>query len=800
VWIVSAAVAAVASQLAQGLLDTRAGLVVAVALGVAVAVWLTGASGKRATLVACLCVLSALLATRPVEPPEDPQHLYALLDERGVTTAELTLEARVVSSMPRAGGGMRYLLTAKRLAAPTERPLRGRMLLYVRSKAPHLAGGEVVRFRSRLRRISGFGNPGELDWVGWNARRGVYVSGFVWSGADLQRSPGDSGVSLARYVGALRLRVATVLTEKRGRGGALMAALVTGERGRLSAEDTRAMTAAGLAHVLAISGLHLGLVGGGVYWLAMRTLLRTRWPRAGVDVSRLAVLASMLATLGYAALSGGGVSVTRATWMAVAAAAATWRGRPGSAVATLAAAALAISLAMPGIACEAGFQLSFAAVSAILAHAAWSRSRARKSRIAIFDALAISLTCWLVTAPIVTQHFARFAVYGAPATVATAPLATIVVASGLFCAAGLAAGLPEAFVRPAANAGALAAEWLLRIAGFVSALPGAELELVAPGPWLAAVLVALPIVFLSIRGRWQRPLVASLLVLATGSAASSWWQRYRSDVLDVYFLSVGQGDAAVIKLPGGKIAVVDAGPPGRGATVVGPFLRRIQVRRIDHWIVTHAQEDHYGGAEEILDRFEVGEVWSAAGACAVEGFERLRDRLSSRGARLVSIGEASAASRSALSYNAAALPTRSGVGWRMIALWPRDDSGLCNDNDRSVVLRIDFSGRAVLLTGDIEARAEARLAALDPAALDADVANAPHHGSRTSSTAAFVAAVSPEFVVASAGSGNRYGFPRPEVVARYRAAGSRFFCTADDGAVHARIRADGSIALRTTLH
>ncbi|HET9063511.1 MAG TPA: DNA internalization-related competence protein ComEC/Rec2, partial [Candidatus Binatia bacterium] len=586
-------------------------------------------------------------------------------------------------------------------------------------------------------------------------------------------------------VGALRARVTAAATSAdRGRAGALVAALITGERTLLGEDDARAVTAAGLAHVLAISGLNLSLVGGGVFWLVHRALLETRLARRGVDVARGAALAGVIATLAYTAISGGGVSVARATLTAIVAGGALWQGRRGTGLAALAAASLVISLAMPGVAREAGFQLSFAAVVAILAYGSALRQR-RRAPSMVQQAIELSFLCWAVSTPIVAQHFGRVAIYGAPATLITAPLATAIVATGLTGAAAVAVGVPDVG-EPFFAVGAWAAQWLLRAAHAFAAMPAAELRVVAPGPVAATAAALAPFSLLLHGGR--RAVVATVagasLALSTLVAVHD---RYRTDVLDVQFLAVGQGDSTVMRLPGGAITVIDAGLPGRCAMVVAPFLRRARVRRIDHLVVTHAQDDHAGGIAELLDEVEIAELWLPAGDCNVDTFARLRAVARERGAAVVEVGGGD-------------LPVRGGYAWRLAALWPRDAHGACDDNDRSVVVAVDFAGRRVLLGGDIEARAEAALvSAVGPARLDADVLNAPHHGSRTSSSPPFVAATSPAVVVASAGQGNRYGFPRNETRTRYLAAGARFLTTAIDGAVHVRLDERGDLDVRTTL-
>lgn len=796
--LIAVAAAATAAQLAQAYVGSKIMLApIAVLTAVASVAWLMPPSGRRkvgggprplgegratpATIA--LAIACALACTRVPSPSTASENVIALIGAEPASKREWRIEARVTDVAPSGRGGARWLVDAVAVEDPEPRALHGRIQLYLRAHVPAIVVGQRVRFRARPRRITPFGNPGELDWVGWNARRGAFVSAFVWDGREVEVLAVEAS-TLAERVGVLRARINEAATADGGRAGALVAALITGERMLLPSPDSRAVTASGLAHVLAISGLNLSLVGGGVFWLVHRALLETRLARAGIDVARGAALAGVLATLAYTAISGGGVSVARAALMAVIASGAVWQGRHGSGGAALATAALAIALAMPGVAREAGFQLSFVAVVAILAYGA-ALGRRRRAPSLLRTSIELSLLCWAVSTPIVAQHFGRIAVYGALATLVTAPLATVIVACGLAGAATLAAGV-SAFGDPLFAVASWSAEWLLRLAHAFAALPAAELQVVAPGPVATAAAVAAPFSLL-VEGRKRTFLAvasAGIAVVATGLAVH---ERYRTDTLDVYFLAVGQGDSTVVRLPGGRIAVVDAGPPGRGAMVVAPFLRRAQVRRIDYLVVTHAQDDHAGGMAELLDEVEVGELWTSAGDCDVASFAALREKARALGIANIEVG-------------ASELPARSGEGWRLATLWPREPTGACDDNDRSVVVAVEFAGRRVLLGGDIEARAEAALvAAVGSPGLDADVLNAPHHGSATSSSPPFVTATSPAVVVASTGQGNRYGFPQRQTRERYLAAGARFLTTAADGAVHVRIDDHGSLDVRTTL-
>jgi competence protein ComEC len=274
--------------------------------------------------------------------------------------------------------------------------------------------------------------------------------------------------------------------------------------------------------------------------------------------------------------------------------------------------------------------------------------------------------------------------------------------------------------------------------------------------------------------RRRRRAVAAVLVVLGGADIGSWARErfFRRDLL-VRFLDVGQGDAAVVELPGGAVVVVDGGgfPRSRfdvGERVVARYLWTRKVLRLEAIAATHADFDHQGGLHALAREFSPRELWRSRLAAAAEGLEPLERIVRERGGRVRALSAGEEVWRSG--------------GVAIHCLHPPPE-GRLSDNDSSLVLRIAAGEVSLLLAGDVEREAEERIPA--PAA---EVLKVPHHGSRTSSTSGFLSRVRPRVAVFSVGSGNRYGLPHPEVLARYRALGVRILRTDLDGSILVRAR------------
>jgi len=402
--------------------------------------------------------------------------------------------------------------------------------------------------------------------------------------------------------------------------------------------------------------------------------------------------------------------------------------------------------------------------------------------------LAVSAAAFLGTAPLSAFHVHQVSWVTLLANALAVPMfGTITVALGV--AAALSYPLSRTLAGlliDAAWPGLWLGEHIVRL---FSTVPGAGLRVVTPSLVELALAYALLLAVLCLDGRRRRAIVSLLVLLALSDAG--WWYRerlYRSD-LRVTFLSVGQGDAAVVECPGSAVMVIDGGGLGDGSFDVGerliaPFLWRRKIARIDTAVMSHPQWDHYGGLSYVVRQFRPSEFWSTGDiARGSVHFSELEKALDATGVHRVALGPG--------------MTRRCGDALvRILGPTTRSESV----NDRSLVFRLEWSDGGVLFTGDIEWEGEAALLAAADGALRSMVLKVPHHGSATSSTPAFVDAVHPVWAVASIGFDNRFGFPHAKTLATYAHAGVRLLRTDRDGAVRLTMERSGSTTVQVTRH
>ncbi|CAK0742371.1 competence protein ComEC [Gammaproteobacteria bacterium] len=684
---------------------------------------------------------------------------------------DVVVEGRI-SSIPRNfGRGERFDLDTLTLTVKGETlPWRRKIRLFWYGANHNLMVGERWQLNVRLKCPHGQMNPGGFDQEGWLFQKGIHAQGTVRP----QQSAARLDTGHWRYaINRLRQNLAVAITQALPDSPylGLMQGLAIGETAAITPMQWDTLTRTGTIHLLAISGSHIVLVAALAYFVT-----RHAWAWAGqaalwFAAPRAGAVGAIIAALGYAALANFPISTQRAVVMVSVAMIALLIDRiprPGH---LLAQALFMVLLLDPLAVNDAGFWLSFGTVI-IIFHLVVGRVEKKTKWFAgkkfkhffvgwrTFVRIQWGITIALL--PLLLMFFQQVAVYAPFANLIAIPwleLVTIpVVLAGILL-------LP---IFPILGSLLLTlADFLLSmlwsILEFFASLPLAIWSPPAPPGWAVVVAIIGALLLIAPRGlpgRWLG--VIGLMPLALLPAPRPGFGDLWLTVLDV-----GQGLSVVIRTTSHTL-VYDTGMGhgdgyDSGSTVIVPFLRYVGRQRIDTLLISHADNDHRGGTAALLAALPE----SPRILGAVQGGEPCY-----RG----------------LAWN------WDGVNFRVIH--PTAGDGFTG-NDASCVLRVAWAGGALLLTGDIGRAAEARLVAEAPWDLPSTVIVVPHHGSRGSSTQTFVATVATKVVVYACGYRNRFGFPHPEVVARYANAGAQSFDTARQGAIEAHLGPGSSVTVES---
>ena len=620
--------------------------------------------------------------------------------------------------------------------------------------------GDIWELELRLRQPRGMLNPGVFDYESWMFRERYRASGYVVGGKRNHLLETGSVTRLQRF--RARFVASARAATRSDSAAAILAAIGVGARHAITREQWDNFAASGTSHLMAISGLHVGLAALAAFIVAFGVL--TPVMRRNGYVA--AIVMGAICALVYSLVSGFGVPARRASIMLAVVAFTVWRRRQLDPAATVALAGVVVFLTDPVATMRPGFHLSFAAVVLLL----WLARRKDTVRSAwrIVDAprqlLVMQVFLLFGLLPLTALIFQRFAVAATPANLVAVPVFSFVtvpltltgMVSGSFFPAitsfllGLAAHSIDAL------------EWFI---GYVVALPFASISL-ARIQGIAWLFVWVPLAWVILPRGWPGRGIAVLGILAIVS-----WKPAAppADCFDAWVLDAGQGLAVAVQTSTG-VLLYDTGMAWRSGgsvadQVVLPFLRSRRIDHIDWLVVSHSDLDHSGGVPRILDEVGVGEVI---------------------------VGELLGLKQQRRCAN--------GQNWtsgdiRFEVLHP-GTFATRDGNASSCVLRVSAGSYSLLLTGDIEAASERELVQAR-APLAANIAIVPHHGSTTSSTVPFIDSVYPDFAVVSAGYANRWGFPKDAVVERWKAMGAEVLNTATSGALYFRVCAGAGVIRNT---
>ena len=748
---------------------------------------------KRETLFTpiILCVLGGYLSIQPWLGSEPSDHHVIRYADQGYWTIQGNVAGRAMVNKYR----WQFLLDARRLTGKDcSVDVKGLIRVTGSGEWPGAEAGDRVTFRGRLRSIRSFTNPGGFDYERHMRLKGIRARVYA-SARSLKIESRATSIGILHRIQSLgdmlSLRMETALGVDRPESVGLLKALILGQRDQISPEFREEFNRAGLGHVLAISGLHVGMVATVAFIAAIWII-----PILPVAVDRgwcrkAAALFSLGPVLLYGILAGLSPSTQRAMLMVAVFLSGFWVGRRHDWLNTLALAALAILIWHPPALLTISFQLSFAAVLAILIGVnrwperrddlpagVWSRLLRRFYSFARISAFAIAGTL-----PLVLHYFNHASTVGLATNLIVVPVVGMVVVP-----AGLAGAVTVAlntdigcFFWQIAAWGADVICWTVHR---VASWPWASIQTVTP----TAIEIILYYLLCGVGLYWRklpyRWTVVSIVTLLCVLDAGFWWyQRHGGSDLKLTVLDVGQASANLLELPGGYTVMVDGGGFSDnsifdvGARVLAPILWRKKIKTVDLVVLTHADSDHLNGLFYIIDHFNVAEVWSNHEAAPNKSYGRWIGLLARNNVRHSDFNRLSRRM------------TRNGVQFEILSpprgfLFHRQMDGKNDLNNNSIVLRVSKGSVSFLFTGDIMKRAESELVArVGVHGLRSTVLMIPHHGSRTSSSSGFISAVAPSEAIISAGWQNRFKFPHGEVLGRLKSEKCRTWCTANDGAV-----------------
>jgi len=656
---------------------------------------------------------------------------------------------------------------------------------------PRLYEGDHVRLRGEIQSAPEKRNPGGFDYAAYLSRRGTCCTMYVGDPSNVTRLSGERDAVtdlVVRGRSYVRWQILRYVPSEDGQ--AVLQALLLGDRSRITDGQRDRFAQTGLMHLLAVSGLHVFLVGMVFYVLLRPLLMRFRLGWKTMEVTR--AVATVVVLGFYMLLTGARPSVVRAVVMSALFIGGIVFQRSTHPLNTLGVAALVLLAVRPPALFDVGFQLSMAAVAGIvtlnprLLEVVPESYRTSSVADWLVSMISVSLAAMLGTAPVLLYHFGWVSaaglllnVVGIPCTgLALSAAVAMEMVGGVWPTAGAAFGsTADLFVKGLLLTSRWGTEWFA----------WAGVRMATPNVWTLGALVG----GLFGLAQWPRPrlrwrcLLCALFLAAGGVWMGVIGQDARPTV-DVLFFDVGQGDAALVSSPEGKHVLVDTGPRSFGgesaaAHSVLPYLERHGIEHLEAVVVTHPDGDHLGGLPTILSEVSVGRVLHSGQQVDTDLYAKTRRFLDRQGvsSRAVERGD---------SFSFGAI--------RMQVLGPPQDPsrrGIESENGRSVVVHVAYGETDVLLPGDVEAQAERDLVRTYGDQLSSRVVKVPHHGSETSSTSAFVESTvdtsSRTRAVVSVGELNRFGMPSKLVLHRWREHGAKIQSTADQGGVW--LRTDG---------
>lgn len=663
-----------------------------------------------------------------------------------------------VASIPRQDGGVQRFVfdvdATENALAEAKMPKKIRLSWYY---GDPVQAGDVWQFLVRLKPPHGFMNPGGFDYERWLYQQGIHATGYV------RKSHYNARVEVAPVYSVQRLRENISKSLPGPAFSGMIKALVIGERSSISQAQWDTLIATGTNHLMAISGLHIGLVSLFGYWLSRRLVPAPVMLR--VPAQHIAICVGACVALLYAMLAGFAIPTQRAMIMLSCVAGALLLRRTAYSPDILSIALLLVLLWDPMAVLSAGFWFSFLAVAAIFYALSTSNSDVTESRLRsiLKQWVWIQLAITLALFPVSLHLFQQASLVSPVANLMLVPYVSFIVVP-LVLIGLLSMPVSTSLSAMLFTLASSLFELIWPLLEWLAETPVSRWSQHQPGLLLTALGMLGAVILLSRNIGYKRFAGVLFLVPMLGFTPA----QPADGAIKVTFLDVGQGLSVVINT-GSHVLVYDTGARfsermDSGSSTLVPYLRQQGIKQLDLLIVSHGDNDHIGGAESLLAAYP-------GTAVIGQGIDSLE------------------------SHKKAAC--RAGDAWYwegvdFIILHP-DASDYSKSNNQSCVLRIEAPGGSVLLTGDIEKNIESRLLKTARQHLDSDILLVPHHGSKSSSTAEFIEATSPKIAIFASGYRNRYGLPGEVILQRYTQLSAKLYATGHHGAIEIMIDAENGV-------
>jgi competence protein ComEC len=703
-------------------------------------------------------------------------------------------------------------------------PVTGKIRVVVSEPSPELSIGDKILFSGKIRAFRNFMNPGGFDYKKYMSYKDIWGSSYTrGDGIRVIKKVNPRGFQGA--LAKIRQKISFMIEHlNEQEQEAVLKALIIGDRHEISPALREAFSRAGVSHLLAISGLHIGIVAGVSFFFFSRFLSYFRvflwhaWTKKG------AAILSIIPVVIYGIIAGMSPSTQRAVIVVSVFLMTFIFEKQHEPFNTLAIAAILILIIHPPSIYSVSFQLSFAAAFSIIYGLSSIHKKAdnqlvvNKTSFAIikrnlYSFFFISVFAIIGTIPLLMYYFNQISFLGIITNLFAVPaIGFIVVPLGLFSLPFYLFSVHLASL--CINISGYILGCVLEAVKFISQLPCAAYKTLTPSCLEICLYYLMFLTVLRIinniinnnrvsqakaKNNPGISIVAISVLIIAGCCDLLFWLHYRflHNDLRVTIIDVGQGSAALVELPKGSCLLIDGGGFSDntifdvGAKIVAPFLWRKKILTIDTIILSHPNSDHLNGLIYIAKYFNVKTVLSNGEGADTLGYKEFISTINKNNIELTQFRQLKRMQNINNTILEILYPLPDYLEKKRKEKW-RDS------NNNSVVVKISYGAVSFLFPGDIEARAEEELVSIKGGRLHSTVLIAPHHGSKSSGTLAFLQTIQPELIIVSSGYRNRFEFPAPEVLERYKLLGSRVLGTSQNGAV--TLVTDGQSLSVTPFH